>query len=209
MHAFVAGVLLGRGRRHQVGENPEPNPPHREGGQAAERLAGEGDPVIGADAHREAISAEEPLEDGPGLDQLRAGEALTGEEHPAEPVGDRERITVDAGTELELPFVVRRPRTPLGASIVACGGPAGPGRRTRRRAVDKSEAVEVAGHGAARRPGRRRPLALDEAEQLARAPEGMMLVGLEQPSKGPAPAPRASGAAAGTDRPEPAAPSAR
>jgi hypothetical protein len=100
--------------------------------------AGEGDAVIGADAHREAVGAEEPLENGPGLGQLGARETMAGEEHPAAPIGDRERVTV---------------------------GARGAGR-------DESESVEVAGHSAARWPGRRRPLALDQAEQLPGAQKG-------------------------------------
>ena len=37
MHPLVAPVLLRRGRRDQLGEDPQPNPPHRQRRQAPER----------------------------------------------------------------------------------------------------------------------------------------------------------------------------
>ena len=81
------GWLVGRAGLGEIGHDTEADPPDCEGGQAAERLSGEGDTVVGADALRQTVLAEEALE------------------------------------------------TALGVSIGAVGGPAGPGRRTRRRAV--------------------------------------------------------------------------
>ena len=44
-----------RGGLDQVREDPEPNPPHREGGEPPERLRGEGHSVVRADARGQAV----------------------------------------------------------------------------------------------------------------------------------------------------------
>ena len=64
----------------EIGQDAEADPPDREGREAAEGLGGEGHAVIRADPPGQAVRAEEPLEDGAGLDQLGAGEGLTGEQ---------------------------------------------------------------------------------------------------------------------------------
>jgi hypothetical protein len=153
MHALVPAVLLRGAGLDEIGDDAEADPPDRERGEAPEGLGGEGDAVIGADAPGEAVLAEEALEDGPGLDQPSAGERLASEQQAAVPVGDGEGKAVLAIAQFELALVVRGPYG-IGGVHAAPGGPAGPGRRTRRRAVTSPKCwkqratVERTGQGA-------------------------------------------------------------
>ena len=91
------------------GRIPEPEPPDAELGEAAESTGGKGLAIVGADALREPIGAEEPLEHLLGGLEQRTLEPVTGQQIAGVGVLDRERIAVAAIAEAELAFEVDRP----------------------------------------------------------------------------------------------------
>ena len=100
--------------------------------EAAERLGGKRDAIVGANADGQAILVKGADEDGPTLGDLRAGERATAEQEATVAVGDRERITERAVAEAELAFEVGGPdgirAHPSALAVVRHG----PGGRTRR-----------------------------------------------------------------------------
>ncbi len=123
VHAFVAAVLLGLAGLDEFGEDAEADPPDRERGEAAERVGGEGGTVVGADTLRQAVLAEEALEDGPGAFDRWGGEPVTTEEEATEAILDGERIAVEAVARAELALEVGAPDSV--GRVHGCGWPAG------------------------------------------------------------------------------------
>ena len=62
MHAFVTTVLLGLAGFDELWGDAESDPPDRESREAAERVGGEGRAVVRADALRQSVLPEDPLE---------------------------------------------------------------------------------------------------------------------------------------------------
>ena len=175
----MATVLVRGPGLGEIGEDAEADPPDGERREPPERLGGEGDAVIGADAPGQAVRAEEALEDGAGLNQLGAGERLTGQEHAAIAVGDREREAVLPVAQLELALVVGRPHGIRGLHRRE-GWARGPGAADAPACGDQPEVLEAARDGGSHGPPRVGPAVAHEAEQLPGPPVRMVVVGLEQ-----------------------------
>jgi hypothetical protein len=62
VHPLVAAVLLRGGRFDQLGADAEPNPPHRQRGQASERGRREGHAVVGPNHVGQAVLLKEAQE---------------------------------------------------------------------------------------------------------------------------------------------------
>lgn len=107
MRPLMPAVLLRRGRLGEIGQNPEAEPPHREGRQPPEGLRGERHPVVGADPRGEAVLFKGADKDRTALGALRAGQRLAAQEQSAVAIGQRQRIAGLAIAELELAFEVR------------------------------------------------------------------------------------------------------
>ena len=109
MHALVRAVLLRVGRQDPLMLNPQAEPPHIERRQAVQRRGGEGHAVVGAHRARQAVLAEQPIEDRAHADAARRQQAVARQQEARVLVGDRQRIAVDPVTGAELAFEVRRP----------------------------------------------------------------------------------------------------
>lgn len=204
MHPLVAAVLLGGGGLGEIRQDPQAQPPHGERGESAERLRGEGHPVVRADAPGQAVLGKGASEHRLALTGLRTGQPLTAQQHPAVPIRDGERIAVLTIAELELAFEVRGPNR-VGRIHRGLGSPGMSRTAHPARRDHESGAVEMQGEGAARGPGRRRLLLAQHAEQLARSPSGVMMPRLEQGAHQLCGGGTATTAAGATDRPRPAA----
>ena len=133
-------------------------------------------PRLRADAHGEPVRLKGAHEDRAALAHLRAGQRATAEQHPTEPVGDRERIAAGAVAEAELPFEVDGPdrigRVHGGLRAPGMPRPAHPTGREH-----EPRALEMERERAARGPGRRRQLLAQQPEQFARAPAWVAAAG--------------------------------
>jgi len=111
VHALMAAVLLRMAGLDALDGDTQAQPPDRQAGEIVEAVGtGEGRAVVAADGAGQAAVAEQLLErlDHGGF----AGrfEGLAQQEIARRMVGDRERITIAAITELELALEVGAPQ---------------------------------------------------------------------------------------------------
>lgn len=109
VHSLVPSVLLRRGGFGQLREDSQFDPPDGEPGEPAEGDAGEGRAVVRADDPGQAVFLEEPGKMMLGGFMAGAEQCPTVEQIPAEAVGDRQRIAVQAVAGLELSLEVGGP----------------------------------------------------------------------------------------------------
>src|SRR5262245_7457493 len=105
----MSAVLLGLTRFDALHLDSEPHPPNRQTTHALDRARRERTAVIGANARRQAILAENPFESLLGAFRLGALHRFTAEQIPAMKVRHRQRITVLRIRHAELPFEVGAP----------------------------------------------------------------------------------------------------
>lgn len=95
VHALMPTVLLRRRGRDQLGQNPEADPPDRQGRESAHGRRRERDAVVGAHDPRQAILAKEAQEDRPRDLARRREDALAPQQVGAVAIDDCQRIAVD------------------------------------------------------------------------------------------------------------------
>src|SRR5437762_7082159 len=89
MHALMAAVLLRVARLDAFDVDPQPQPPHRQAGEAEEGVgAGKGSSVIGANRCRQAEVLKSPFKYGKSVQRLSVGEGLTADQVTAGEVWD-------------------------------------------------------------------------------------------------------------------------
>ena len=89
VHAFVAAVLLRATWLDAFDVDAEPEPPHRELGQAEQgRRAGKGDAVVGTDGTRQTAFGEQLFEGGDGKVLARGLERFAEKQEARRVVGD-------------------------------------------------------------------------------------------------------------------------
>ena len=109
VHSFMAAVLLGLAWLDELGDDTQANPPGRELRETGDGVAGEGVPVVGADALGQTVLAEEVTELPDGLLEVQAQHSVALEQEASVAVLDGKRVAEFAVQIAELSLEIGRP----------------------------------------------------------------------------------------------------
>src|SRR5262245_3388354 len=109
VHPLVASVLRWPAWLDELGKDPQPNPPDRQSTQSADGCRRKRGAVIGADDSGKPEFLEDSLEDRLGTLVPRGIQTLASEQIPAEAIGYRERVAIDAIAGLEFALEISTP----------------------------------------------------------------------------------------------------
>ncbi|MDB4990045.1 MAG: hypothetical protein JWN04_5223 [Myxococcaceae bacterium] len=169
MHPLVASVLLGMAGLNAFVLDAELHPPHRMTRQTSSTTTGEGRSVVGANPVWKSVLTIRRLEYGLHTHRFGRPQCCAAQQHPAEGIGDRERIAAPAVSCLEVSFEVRAPDA---IGRVHVGKRAGVWRRPTTSSLRAREAIagEQLAHRARDRKHQRWLLTLKPRQVLARSP---------------------------------------
>jgi len=110
MHPLVGPVLLGTGGQDPLMLDAQPYPPDVELREAVDAGGGKRHAVVGAKGPRQAVLAEEAIEDGSDARALGREQAVAAQQVARVLVRDRQRIAIDRIARPEVALEVRSPQ---------------------------------------------------------------------------------------------------